>query len=179
MKSEIVISEVTRARAEEVKKYIEKKYNLGKVKEEERASNWQSFEQKVKMLNVSIEEKDKARKNVMHQECEELRKKREKISKRNFEPLSIIGRGAFGEVRLCREKKTGRVVAIKCLKKSEMIKKNQQEHIKAERNMLVCGGDWVVSLLYSFQDQSNLYLVMEYLAGGDLMNLLILKNVLP
>ena len=72
----------------------------------------------------------------------------------------MIGRGAFGEVRLCREKKTGRVVAIKCLKKQEMIKKNQQAHLKAERNILACGGEWIVSLLYSFQDQAYLYLVM-------------------
>lgn len=59
-----------------------------------------------------------------------------------------------------------------------MIKKNQQAHLKAERDVLVGGGDWIVSLLYSFQDQNYLYLVMEYLAGSDLMNLLILRNVL-
>lgn len=81
-------------------------------------------------------------------------------------------------MRLCREKKTGRVVAIKCLKKKEMIKKNQQVHLKAERNILVDGGEWMVSLLYSFQDQNYLYLVMDYLPGGDLMNLLIVRNVL-
>ena len=59
-----------------------------------------------------------------------------------------------------------------------MIKKNQQDHLKAERNLLAVGGEWIVSLLYSFQDQNYLYLVMEYLAGGDLMNLLIIRNVL-
>ena len=59
-----------------------------------------------------------------------------------------------------------------------MIQKNQQVHLKAERNMLACGGDWIVSLLYSFQDQTYLYLVMEYLPGGDLMNLLIVRNIL-
>lgn len=70
-------------------------------------------------------------------------------------------------------------MAIKCLKKAEMIKKNQQLHLKAERNILADGGEWIVNLFYSFQDQVNLYLVMEYLGGGDLMNLLIAKNVLP
>ena len=59
-----------------------------------------------------------------------------------------------------------------------MIKKNQQMHLKAERNILADGGEWIVNLLYSFQDQTYLYLVMDYLAGGDLMNLLILRNVI-
>lgn len=110
---------------------------------------------------------------------QELRKKREKISRKCFESICVIGRGAFGEVRLCREKRNNRIVAIKCLKKSEMIKKNQQVHLKAERDILADGGEWIVNLLYSFQDQTYLYLVMEYLGGGDLMNLLIAKNVLP
>jgi serine/threonine kinase 38 len=89
-----------------------------------------------------------------------LRKKRTKISTRDFEPLSIIGKGAFGEVRICREKKSGEVVAIKRLKKKEMIKKNQVTHIRAERNVLVHGNKWIVSLKYSFQDDIYLYLVM-------------------
>lgn len=108
---------------------------------------------------------------------EECRRKRQKISKKNFESLEVIGRGAFGEVRLCREIKTGRIVAVKCLKKDEMIKKNQQNHLRDERNVLADGSDWIVKLLYSFQDQVYLYLVMEFLAGGDLMTLLIERNV--
>jgi serine/threonine kinase 38 len=75
---------------------------------------------------------------------QDLRKRREKISKKNFESICVIGRGAFGEVRLCREKKNGRIVAIKCLNKKEMIKKNQQGHLKAERNILADGGEWIV-----------------------------------
>jgi serine/threonine kinase 38 len=55
-------------------------------------------------------------------------------------------------VRLCREKRTGEIVAIKRLKKKEMVKKNQVAHIRAERNVLVHGNPWIVSLKYSFQD---------------------------
>lgn len=69
-------------------------------------------------------------------------------------------------------------MAIKCLNKKEMIQKNQQAHLKAERDILAGGGEWIVNLLYSFQDQNYLYLVMEYLAGSDLMNLLIIRNIL-
>jgi protein-serine/threonine kinase len=41
-----------------------------------------------------------------------------------------------------------------------MIRKNQQNHLKAERDMLVRGGEWIVELYYSFQDYNYLYLVM-------------------
>lgn len=54
-----------------------------------------------------------------------------------------------------------------------MIKKNQLTHVRDERNILADGCEWIVKLLYSFQDQIYLYLVMEFLIGGDLMTLLI------
>jgi serine/threonine kinase 38 len=50
--------------------------------------------------------------------------RRAKITVKDFDPLKIIGRGAFGEVRVCRNKKTKEVVAIKKMKKTEMIYKN-------------------------------------------------------
>jgi serine/threonine kinase 38 len=50
--------------------------------------------------------------------------------------LKIIGRGAFGEVRVCRNRKTSEVVAIKKMKKTEMIYKNQVAHVRAERDIL-------------------------------------------
>lgn len=50
--------------------------------------------------------------------------RRSKISVHDYEPLKIIGRGAFGEVRVCRHKKTDEIVAIKKMKKNEMIVKN-------------------------------------------------------
>ena len=78
---------------------------------------------------------------------------RKKISTRDFDPLSIIGRGAFGEVRICRHIETGEVVAVKRMKKAEMINKNQVNHIKAEREVLVkAKNDWIVDLKFSFQD---------------------------
>ena len=76
---------------------------------------------------------------------------RKKISTHDFEPLSIIGRGAFGEVRICRHIETGEVVAVKRMKKQEMINKNQVNHIKAEREVLVkAKNPWIVDLKYSF-----------------------------
>ena len=95
-----------------------------------------------------------------------------------FEPLSIIGRGAFGEVRVCRQKETGNIVAIKKMKKSEMQNKNQLMHLITEKEILTNNNPWIVKLKYSFQDDYYLYLVMDYLPGGDLMNLLMKKNIL-
>jgi serine/threonine kinase 38 len=68
---------------------------------------------------------------------------------------------------------------MKIMKKSEMLKKNQAAHIRAERDVLaLCDNPWVVKLQYSFQDTANLYLVMEYLQGGDLMTILMKYDIL-
>lgn len=97
----------------------------------------------------------------------------------DFDSIAIIGKGAFGEVRLCKWKKTSEVVTIKKMKKSEMIHKNQITHIRAERDVLATAKlPWIVDLKCSFQDENNLYLVMEYLAGGDFMTLLMRKDIL-
>lgn len=102
-----------------------------------------------------------------------------KMSISDFQTIAIIGKGAFGQVRLCRKKDDQKIYAIKIMKKSEMVKKNQVAHIQAERNVLAeADNPWVVRLYYSFQDQHNLYLVMEYLPGGDLMTILMKYDIL-
>jgi serine/threonine kinase 38 len=106
--------------------------------------------------------------------------RRKKFSKEDFEMLSIIGRGAFGEVRVCRLKdEPSRVFAMKIMKKSEMQKKNQIDHIRAERDVLALADNpYVVKLHMSFQDAKNLYLIMEFLQGGDLMTILMKYDIL-
>ena len=65
--------------------------------------------------------------------------------------LTIIGRGAFGEVRICKHKESKEVFAMKKMKKMEMEQKNQIEHIKAERDVLVkARNSWIVDLHQSF-----------------------------
>lgn len=67
-------------------------------------------------------------------------------------------------MRVCRHKKTSEVVAIKKMKKTEMIYKNQVAHVRAERDILALAkNDWIVELKCSFQDEKYLYLVMEFL----------------
>jgi len=54
----------------------------------------------------------------------------------DYEPLQIVGRGAFGEVRVCRNLKTSKIVALKKLYKDEMHKKNQIIHVRTEKEFL-------------------------------------------
>ncbi|KAI2642967.1 Serine/threonine-protein kinase 38 [Labeo rohita] len=97
----------------------------------------------------------------------------------DFESLKVIGRGAFGEVRLVQKKDTGHVYAMKILRKADMLQKEQVGHIRAERDILVQADSlWVVKMFYSFQDKLNLYLLMEFLPGGDMMTLLMKKDTL-
>jgi serine/threonine kinase 38 len=82
-------------------------------------------------------------------------------------------------VRVCRKKDDKKIYAMKIMKKSEMLKKNQVQHIRAERDVLALSDNqWVVKLHFSFQDDKNLYLVMEYLPGGDLMTILMKYDIL-
>ena len=107
-----------------------------------------------------------------------MRKTRKKMNIREFQPLSIIGRGAFGEVRICKQKSNGAIVAIKKMRKEEMLKKNQLMHVRTEKEIMTADNPWIVNLKYSFQDDYFLYLVMDYLPGGDLMNLLMKRDIL-
>jgi serine/threonine protein kinase len=108
------------------------------------------------------------------------RERRAKVSLRDFDIIKTIGRGAFGKVMICRSKLDQKIYAMKQMKKKEMRKKNQIAHIKAERDVLaLADNEWVVKLAYSFQDRKNLYLIMEFLAGGDLMTILMTYDTLP
>jgi serine/threonine kinase 38 len=96
-----------------------------------------------------------------------------------FDKIKIIGRGAFGEVMIVKKKDSSEVFAMKVMRKIDMIKKNQVQHIRAERDLLsLADNPWVVKLFYSFQDEIKLYLVMEYLPGGDLMTVLMKRDIL-
>ncbi|KAI1757300.1 kinase-like domain-containing protein [Xylaria castorea] len=105
----------------------------------------------------------------------------------DYEVLKILGKGSFGVVRLVREKRKevgyhrdGRVYAMKVIRKSAMLRTSQEGHLRAERDFLVAseGSRWIVPLIASFQDAGNLYLVMDYMPGGDFLGLLIRENIL-
>lgn len=103
-----------------------------------------------------------------------LRFLRTKNSPDNYKTVKIIGKGAFGEVKLVQQKSDSKVYAMKSLIKSEMFKKDQLAHVRAERDILAeSDSPWVVKLYTTFQDADFLYMLMEFLPGGDLMTMLI------
>ena len=157
------------------KQYIERKYNLKAIKNVE----WNEILSKINSLNIPEQEKKLIKDNIYNQETKKYRKARIKQSIRDYESLKIIGRGAFGEVHVCRNKNTEEIVAIKKIKKEALYNKNQIIHIKNEQLfMSKVKSSWIVELKASFQDFDYLYLVMEFLQGGDLMNILIKKDIL-
>ncbi|CAJ0944594.1 unnamed protein product, partial [Mesorhabditis belari] len=91
----------------------------------------------------------------------------------DFELIKVIGRGAFGEVQLVRQTKTRQVYAMKLLNKDDMIKRSESAFFWEERDIMAhTQSDWIVRLHYAFQDERFLYMVMEYMPGGDLVNLI-------
>ncbi|RLW11722.1 hypothetical protein DV515_00001419, partial [Chloebia gouldiae] len=88
-----------------------------------------------------------------------------------FTIVKPISRGAFGKVYLGR--KAGRLYAVKVMKKADMINKNMVHQVQAERDALALSkSPFIVHLYYSLQSANNVYLVMEYLIGGDVKSLL-------
>ncbi|XP_029003205.1 serine/threonine-protein kinase greatwall isoform X2 [Betta splendens] len=91
----------------------------------------------------------------------------------DFIVLKPISRGAFGKVYLARKKCNARLYAIKVMKKADMVDKNMTGQMKAERDALALSkSPFVVHLFYSLQTATKIYLVMEYLIGGDVKSLL-------
>ncbi|KAH9062802.1 hypothetical protein EDB87DRAFT_1681913 [Lactarius vividus] len=100
---------------------------------------------------------------------------------KDFEIIKPISKGAFGSVFLAKKKATGDYYAIKVLKKADMIAKNQITNVKAERMILMKQAEspFVAKLFFTFQSKDNLYLVMEYLNGGDCAALIKSLGALP
>ncbi|TDZ60770.1 Serine/threonine-protein kinase cbk1 [Colletotrichum trifolii] len=98
----------------------------------------------------------------------------------DLESLQNLGKGSFGVVKLVRERRSSRVLAMKVIRKSDMLRSCQEGHLRAERDFLAAASksEWIVPLIKSFQDNSNLYLLMEYMPGGDFLGLLIRENTL-
>ena len=125
--------------------------------------------------NVPEIQKLKESNLLAQKEARFLRFLRTRESPQNFQTIKVIGKGAFGEVKLVQRKSDGKIYALKSLIKSEMFKKDQLAHVRAERDILADAKDnpWLVKLHASFQDTAFLYMLMEFMPGGDLMTMLI------
>ncbi|XP_073709215.1 rho-associated protein kinase 2b isoform X2 [Garra rufa] len=90
----------------------------------------------------------------------------------DFDRVKLIGRGAFGAVQLVRHKASHQVYAMKQLSKFEMVKRSDSAFFWEERDIMAFSkSPWIVQLCCAFQDEKYLYLVMEFMPGGDLVTL--------
>ncbi|KAK7035458.1 hypothetical protein VNI00_011751 [Paramarasmius palmivorus] len=144
-----------------------------------------AMERDMQDMQLGHVQREEIRERWRQNETDYLRERRRKVDVSAFSILKTIGHGAFGVVSLVREKSTGHLYAMKQLRKADMLRKGQEGHVRAERDILKSaslvaspgGAEWIVKLYYSFQDRDNLYLVLEYMGGGDLLNLLIERDV--
>ena len=152
------ISQRTYDRVKVAKEYIENKYNLKSVI----STKWSNIIQKIQNLKINESQKLQIISEINQIESQKSRKFRERQTIREYESLKIIGRGAFGEVHVCREIKTGKIYAIKKIKKDVLLKKNQVIHIRSEQQIMSkIKSPWIVDLKASFQEDDFLYLVMD------------------
>ena len=81
----------------------------------------------------------------------------------------MLGTGSFGRVLLVRKKNNNNLYAMKILLKSDLKQKHQEEHTKTERDLMVkLNSPFIMNIKYSFQDQIQLYIVTEFMQGGDM-----------
>lgn len=91
------------------------------------------------------------------------------ITKDDFEYIKVLGRGTFGKVYLVKKKKGKQLLAMKVLKKSVILLKNEVKHTQTERKLLEkITHPFIVELYYAFQDEHFLYLITEFMQGGEL-----------
>jgi hypothetical protein len=158
--------------------YMEQHYDnlIRQVKEREERRN--KLERDMLELGIADDMKPQLRLLLQQKESNYNRLKRVKLNKGMFIRIQTLGVGAFGEVVLVQKRDTLQLFAMKILRWSEVVRRNQIAHVKAERDILAeADNDWVVKLYWSFRDDDCLYFILEYIPGGDLMGLLIKQEI--
>jgi serine/threonine protein kinase len=141
-------------RSKAAKLYIDQYYSNLLEKTRERQERKKEIDTDLKGLDAkSRKEKEK---EIQKISVENSRLARKKFAVKDFENVKLVGRGAFGEVRLVRLKDSGEYFAMKIMNKDFMIEKNQLGHARAERDAMVEHNDpGIVSLYFSFQVRSD------------------------
>ncbi|CAK3999774.1 cAMP-dependent kinase type 2 [Lecanosticta acicola] len=102
-----------------------------------------------------------------------LRETKGKYTLADFQISRTLGTGSFGRVHLVQSKHNQRFYAVKVLKKAQVVKMKQVEHTNDERKMLQrCRHPFLITLWGTWQDSKNLYMVMDFIEGGELFSLL-------
>ena len=147
---------------------------------QQRQQRRMKLEMEMAKRNLDETTSEQMRRILYQKESNFLRLKRAKLHQDMFDTVKPLGLGAFGVVTLVRKTDTKKLYAMKTLRKVDVLRRNQVAHVKAERDILAeADNEWVVKLFFSFQDSENLYFVMEYIPGGDMMSLLIKLGTFP
>lgn len=89
----------------------------------------------------------------------------------DFELMTVIGKGSFGKVMQVRKRDTGRIYALKTIRKQHIVSRNEITHTLAERLVLAqVDSPFIVPLKFSFQSEQKLYLVLAFVNGGELFH---------
>lgn len=105
-----------------------------------------------------------------------------KLNLSDFDLRATVGTGTFGRVRIVKLKSdsTRTPFALKMLKKSEVIRLKQVQHVKSEKEILMMiDHPFIVTLVAAFQDEKRLYMLMEFVNGGELFSYLRKQGRLP
>lgn len=103
----------------------------------------------------------------------QIRETKGKYTLTDFNIQRTLGTGSFGRVHLVQSKHNQRFYAVKVLKKAQVVKMKQVEHTNDERLMLQrCRHPFLITLWGTWQDSKNLYMVMDFIEGGELFSLL-------
>ncbi|KAI9783915.1 MAG: Serine/threonine-protein kinase [Peltula sp. TS41687] len=169
-----ILPEMVKQRGNLCREYASNFFKQSLNRARERNERQVEFEKFQADPTVPTARKEQKREQMRKAEVDHLRFLRAKEAPQNFTTLKVIGKGAFGEVKLVQKKTDGKIYALKSLVKTEMLKKDQLAHVRAERDILAeSDSPWVVKLFATFQDSTFLYMLMEFLPGGDLMTMLI------
>ena len=111
--------------------------------------------------DTAQEEYDAARHKYLGRERANLRKRRTRLRHGDFQILTQVGQGGYGQVYLAAKKDTREVCALKVMSKKLLFKLDEIRHILTERDILTAAkSEWLVKLLYAFQDDKSIYLAM-------------------
>jgi serum/glucocorticoid-regulated kinase 2 len=91
------------------------------------------------------------------------------VGEDDFESLRVLGRGTYGKVVQARRRDTGRLYAMKIMRKEDVLMRNQVKHTLTERHVLQSvRHPFIIGLQFAFQTADRLYLVLPFMAGGEL-----------
>lgn len=99
------------------------------------------------------------------------------ITLKQLDKIKILGSGTYGQVWLATDKRTKAAYALKILDKCDIIQRSLEENVVRERKLMgSLNHPFIIKLMNSFQDKKNLFMVMEFIQGGELFDVLHKKN---